>query len=161
MTITYSYKPVLFIAMFKVCDSFGCAKVSNIADYFIEFYQNRKKQGLIIEKPRSIFSIGKYSKKDVIDLLFRYPIKVISQDKNQFIKILDKETITFDTNLYISLTDTDIQYCLEFCYKSLERYYKRFDKIKKQEKIENSPKIDDSILCDAESLWNAINNNLI
>lgn len=50
MDMTYSYKPVLVMAMLFYSDGRGRVKLSEIVRYFREYYSNRRRQGLIIEK---------------------------------------------------------------------------------------------------------------
>ena len=46
MDMSYSYKPVLIKGMFENIDEKGRVRLEDITDYFIEFYEQRRKAGL-------------------------------------------------------------------------------------------------------------------
>lgn len=48
MDMSFSYKPVLHKAMFEHLDENGRVKVEDIVEYFIQYYADRKRQGLVI-----------------------------------------------------------------------------------------------------------------
>ena len=60
MDMSYSYKPVLLKAVFAHADSRGRVKIDDIVTYFKNYYEGRRAQGLVVEKPNSIFAKGGY-----------------------------------------------------------------------------------------------------
>lgn len=50
MDMSYSYKPVLLYAMLENVDEKGRVLVEDLIDYFIYFYEGRRKKGLVVEK---------------------------------------------------------------------------------------------------------------
>ena len=65
MDMSFSYKPILLKAMYECMDCTGSAPLSDIVDYFIDYYEGRKACGLVAEKTNSIYQKGGYTKKDV------------------------------------------------------------------------------------------------
>ena len=56
--MSYSYKPVLLKAVYEYMDSSGRVALSDVVDYFIDFYKDRKAHGMIAEKSTSIYQKG-------------------------------------------------------------------------------------------------------
>ena len=71
--MSFSYKPVLLKAIFANVNDEGKVKVADIVDYFIAFYEGRKKQGLTAEKTASIYQKDNYFRKKMLRETF-YPI---------------------------------------------------------------------------------------
>ena len=55
MDMSFSYKPVLLLAMLENVDDRGRVRIKDIVDFFINYYSNRKNEGLFVEKKSSIF----------------------------------------------------------------------------------------------------------
>ena len=55
MDMNYSYKPVFILAMLENSDKNGRARIEDIVAYFRRFYQQRRENGLIVEKPKSVY----------------------------------------------------------------------------------------------------------
>lgn len=75
MDMTFSYKPVLLKAIFEYIDEKGKVRVADIIDYFIDFYEERKSKGLIVEKKSSVYCKENYSRKEVERNIFVNPFK--------------------------------------------------------------------------------------
>lgn len=63
MEMSYSYKPVLMYAMLENADEKGKVLIEDLIDYFIYFYENRRKKGLTVEKKKCIYLYGDYTRK--------------------------------------------------------------------------------------------------
>lgn len=74
MDMSYSFKPVLLKAMLKYADKDGKVLVDDIVNYFINFYEDRKKKGLKPEKSNSIYCRD-YTEKEVERNIFVNPFK--------------------------------------------------------------------------------------
>ena len=61
MDMSYSYKPVLLKAIFTYADANGRVKISDIVDYFCDFYEGRRKNNLILSPtpPKPISLVAK------------------------------------------------------------------------------------------------------
>ena len=56
MDMTFSYKPVLLLAMLECADERGRVSVDNLVRQFISYYEQRRLANLMVEKESSIFS---------------------------------------------------------------------------------------------------------
>lgn len=72
MDMSFSYKPVLLKAVFDHVDEDGKIRIVDIVNYFIDFYEERKDNGLIAEKPNSI-----YQKVDILKRMLKEIFSVI------------------------------------------------------------------------------------
>ena len=124
MDMSYSYKPVLLKAIFDHCDDDGKIRVCDLVSYFINFYEDRKDKGLIVEKPNSIYQKGEYTSKDVEKNIFANPFKRFA-DMRFLQRCRDIELIELNRNLFKKLTDSDVKELLEICDIKLGEYYCR------------------------------------
>ena len=64
--MNFSYKPVFIKALFDRSDKNGSSSIYDIAVYFINFYNDRKVRGLVVENPKSIMCKNDFTIDDVI-----------------------------------------------------------------------------------------------
>ena len=127
MDMSYSYKPVLVKALFANMDENGRANISDIVNYFISFYEDRKQKGLTVEKNTSIYQKGNYSYKDVERNIFNNPFKRFA-DMRFFIRSKDVSKIEINTYIFRNLSVENIKYIVSVCNQKLDDYYKRIEK---------------------------------
>lgn len=123
MEMSYSYKPVLLKAIFNYIDEKGRVRVEDLVDYFIEYYENRKKNGFLVEKKNCIYLKGSYTRKEVERNIFSNPFKRF-EDMNFMKRSNDIEYIVVNRHIMKKLTDKDIKWIEEHCDKKLDEYYK-------------------------------------
>ena len=75
MDMSYSYNPVLIKAILEYADNKGRVKISDIVSYFRHFYEIRRKAGLVVENPRSLFAKGGYTDKEAERIILQNPFK--------------------------------------------------------------------------------------
>ena len=75
MDMSYSYKPVLIKAVLACADDKGRVKLSDIVAYFHNFYEQRRADGLVVEKAASIYAKGGYTDKDAECNILANPFK--------------------------------------------------------------------------------------
>lgn len=127
MDMSFSYKPVLLKAIFNHIDENGRIRVEDIIDYFIEFYENRKNKGLIVEKKTSIYCKENYSRKEVERNIFTNPFKRF-EDMRFMKRCREIEYVELNRYIFKKLTSEDIEWILHHCDRKLDEYYKRFEK---------------------------------
>ncbi len=127
MDMSFSYKPVLLKAIYEYMDGNGRVALSDVVDYFIDFYEDRKMHGMIAEKPNSIYQKGGYTKKDVEKNILSNPFKRF-EDMRFLMRCKDVETIEVNPIIFRKLTREDWLHIVDVCDKSLEKYYTRFKK---------------------------------
>lgn len=127
MDMSFSYKPVLLKAVFDHMDEDGKIRIVDIVNYFIDFYEERKENGLIAEKPNSIYQKGGYTEKDVERNIFSNPFKRFA-DMRFLEHSKNIEYIQINSNVFRKLSGTDIAHILQVCDEKLDMYYKRITK---------------------------------
>lgn len=135
MDMSYSYKPVFLKAYIDNMVE-NKAKVEDIVDTVVEFYEDRKNQGLIVEKKRSIYNkvyINKkenieknsnnyYTFKDAQNNILSNPFKRF-QLMNFMRRTKDIEYIELNRHIYKKLSENDIKKILQICDENIEKYY--------------------------------------
>ena len=127
MDMSFSYKHVLLKAVFDHVDEDGKIRIVDIVNYFIDFYEERKDNGLIAEKPNSIYQKGGYTEKDVERNIFSNPFKRFA-DMRFLEHSKNIEYIQINSNVFRKLSGTDIAHILQVCDEKLDMYYKRITK---------------------------------
>lgn len=122
MDMSYSYKPVLLKAMLDHVDENGRVRVVDIVDYFIDFYSNRKENGLVVEKKSSVFYKEGYSKKEVERNIFANPFKRF-QDMRFMSRCKELEYVEFNRHVFRKLTKEEKEWIVLHCDGKLEEYY--------------------------------------
>ena len=82
MRMSYSYKPILILALLHYGDQDGCISIENAAVYFREYYSNRKAQGLAIEKKQCIYLRDDVTDAQIIANLLSNPVKALISVSN-------------------------------------------------------------------------------
>lgn len=122
MTMSYSYKPVFILAFLDHMNREGAARLEDVVSEFANYYIDRKERGLPAERKKCIFTRESFSVKEVEKLILTMPFKRFeSMSFMNHAKHLG--TIHIDKHIFKQLSDEDIQYLRECCYKSLKKYF--------------------------------------
>ncbi len=124
MDMSYSFKPVLLKAMLKYADNEGKVCVDDIVNYFIDFYENRKKKGLKPEKPNSLYSRESYTEKEVGRNIFQNPFRRF-EDMRFVERCRDVEYVEFNRYIWRRLEEKEKEWIVGWCDGKLEEYFKR------------------------------------
>ncbi|MEL1135563.1 DEAD/DEAH box helicase family protein [Desulfitobacterium sp. THU1] len=122
MTMSFSYKPVLLMAMFKHRDEAGRVRIDDLIDYFIQFYGDRKEKGLVVEKKNCIYTKDNFTRKEVEGNIFRNPFKRF-EDMRFMKRSRDIEYVEFNRHVLKKLTAEEIEWIVEHCERKLDEYY--------------------------------------
>ena len=122
MDMTYSYKPVLMLAILEHIDDKGRIRICDIVDYFIEFYNNRIEQGLVAEKPKSIFSKKEINEVEAKRNILSNPFKRFA-DMRFLEYTKDLDSISINKDVFNRLTEEDYREIRVVCFKKLEEYF--------------------------------------
>lgn len=124
MDMSFSYKPVLLKAMFEYLDESGRVRVEDIVDYFIDFYNSRKQQGLVVERKSSIYCREGFTRKEVEKNIFINPFKRF-EDMRFMKRSREIEYVEFNRHIFRKLTKEDIRWIICHCDQKLEEYFKK------------------------------------
>ena len=78
MRVNYSYKPILIMAILKNASTNGEVTLSDLVDFFLDYYAKRQDKGLPVEKADSSFVKYPNDRKHAAKTIIRYPITVLS-----------------------------------------------------------------------------------
>jgi len=124
MDMSYSYKPVLLKATLEHIDEDGRARLCDIVDYFIEYYTDRKGNGLVVEKSTSIYCKEDFTRKEVEANVLSNPFKRFA-DMRFLQRCRDIENIEVHPYIFSKLTSEDRAWINSWCDKKLTEYYRR------------------------------------
>ena len=123
MQMSYSYKPVFIMSFLSCMNERGEAVLSEVAEAFAWYYEDRVKQGLPAEKRNCIFTKGGYTAKDIERLILSMPFKRFEgmgyMRHSKYLGILQ-----IDKSIMKTLDDNDISDILTYCTNALDRYWK-------------------------------------
>ena len=122
MKMSYSYKPVLILALLEKENGSGEISVQDASVYFKNFYQKRRELGIIIEKGNCIYQKPDMNYNDIARNIVANPVKaLLSSGHFQF----NKESQMFGVipNVWNRLDEDDIKTISSICHQKLEQYY--------------------------------------
>lgn len=126
MDMSYSYKPVFIKAVFKYADEVGNVRISDIVDYFLSFYTDRREEGKIIERANSAFAKNNCTKKDAEHIIMIYPFKRFEQ-RGMMSYNKDTELITIDFVIKANMSEDKKREILQICDDKLSQYYSKLE----------------------------------
>ena len=122
MDMSYSYKPLLLKAMLESADEKGKVLIEDIVDYFIDFYEDRKKRGLKAEKKKCIYNNDVIDRKDVKRNILSNPFKRF-EDMRFMRKCRDIEYVEFNINVWRKISGEEKVGIGEWCEEKIKAYY--------------------------------------
>lgn len=125
MDMAYSYKPVLLLAMLEHCDENGRVRLEDVVDFFIDYYSERKHNGLTIEKANSIFCKEGFTKAEVKRNILSNPFKRF-EDMRFMRKSKDLDYIELNSVIWKKLMKEEKAWIITQSKDKLEEYYRRF-----------------------------------
>lgn len=127
MDMSYSYKPVLLLAILKHADDKGMVKLSDLVAYFRSFYEQRRNEGLMVEKPNSLYCRHAITDKEIEHNILANPFKRF-EDMQMMGHTKTLGIIQIDRIVWKSLTTDEKDEIKIICQEKLKQYYKRFTK---------------------------------
>ena len=126
MDMSYSYKPVLLLALFEHINELGYAPIDDVTGFFIRFYDDRRACGIVAEKSDSLFARNTISEKEAKSLILRYPFKRFA-DMSFLSYSPDLSHIVLNKNIRKGLTPDDIIMIREICKQKLTHYFVKLE----------------------------------
>lgn len=120
MSMSYSYKPVLILALLK---NNGAVTLDEAANFFLGFYGKRLELGLVAEKNNSIYSNLKCTFELVKQNIRQNPVRALTSSSSLFLYNVKTETLYIIPEYYSRLTLTDIECIVAICIERLNKYY--------------------------------------
>lgn len=120
MSMSYSYKPVLMLALIE---NGGKIKLEDAANYFLRFYARRLELGLVAEKSNSMYSSLACSFERVRASIKNNPVKALLSSSDFFVFDPISELFQVKPEHWDHITDEGLASIVSICKKRLDRYY--------------------------------------
>lgn len=122
MSMSYSYKPVLLLALMK---KNGKITIAEAAQYFIAFYTSRLERGLVSEKTNSIFCKLDCTTEQIKQNIIANPVRALLNSSRLFKYDPERELLEVDRVIWNSMRTSDVNEVMLACRDRLDRYYSR------------------------------------
>lgn len=120
MSMSYSYKPVLILALIQ---NQGSITLEEAASFFLRFYSTRLEQGLIAEKRNSIYSNLDCTFDQIKQNIKNNPVKALLSSSNFFAFNDETEILSMDSSSLDFTNEVQISLLRTICFSRLDRYY--------------------------------------
>ncbi len=126
MDMSYSYKPVLILAVLEYVDRAGNINLCDIVSFFRRFYAERKAKGLVVEKSNSIYCKENITDKEIERNILMNPFKRF-EDMQMLYHTKTLGIIQIDSCVWKKLSDEEKAVIKNICCDKLDSYYKHLD----------------------------------
>ena len=124
MDMSYSYKPVLMLAVLACADGKGRMKLSDLVQFFRSFYADRRCRGLIVEKSNSLYCREDVTDKEIERNILANPFKRF-EDMQMMRHTKTLGIVEVDNSVWKRLTEEEKTEIRGICEEKLEGYYRR------------------------------------
>jgi len=126
MDMSYSYKPVLMLAVLACADGKGRMKLTDLVQFFRSFYADRRSRGLIVEKPNSLYCREDVTDKEIERNILANPFKRF-EDMQMMRHTKTLGIVEVDNSVWKRLTEEEKAEIKGICKEKLEGYYRRLE----------------------------------
>lgn len=124
MDMSYSYKPVLMLAVLACADGKGRMKLTDLVQFFRSFYDDRRSRGLVVEKPNSLYCREDVTDKEIERNILANPFKRF-EDMQMMRHTKTLGIVEVDNSVWKRLTEEEKAEIRGICEEKLEGYYRR------------------------------------
>lgn len=122
MKMSYSYKPILILALLHSGDKNGCIAIEKAATFFRRYYAARKAHGLSIEKKRCIYLRDDVTDKQIIANLLINPVRALVES-GYFFYNEDSQIFSISPDIWSEINSSSKSIITEICRQKLKEYY--------------------------------------
>ncbi|MBQ3477639.1 MAG: DEAD/DEAH box helicase [Clostridia bacterium] len=126
MDMSYSYKPVLMLAVLACADGKGRMKLIDLVQFFRRFYADRRSRNLIVEKPNSLYCREDVTDKEIERNILSNPFKRF-EDMQMMRHTKTLGIVEVDNSVWKRLTEEEKAEIKGICEEKLEEYYRRME----------------------------------
>ena len=123
MKMSYSYKPVLILALLHAADKNGVLTVSKAAQYFRAYYNDRRANGLQAEKKKCIYQRVDITDQQIAGNIISNPVKVLVESGFFFYNEED-EAFLMSPEIWNALDRKHKAALTRICNQKLKDYFK-------------------------------------
>ena len=121
MKMSYSYKPVLILALLHTGKN-GTVAIEKAAQYFYDFYEERRRQGLPAEKKRCIYLRDDVTQKQIMANLVSNPVKALCESDFFFFNE-QSQVLSMSPEIWSVLDRGSKAMLTRICRQRLKEYY--------------------------------------
>lgn len=121
MKMSYSYKPVLLLALLHAGES-GSVSIEDAAMYFRNYYASRRIQGLPVEKKRCIYLRNDITDNQIITNLINNPVKALCNSSFFFFNE-QSQTFSLSPEIWAVLDKSSKAMLTKICHQRLKDYF--------------------------------------
>ena len=121
MRLQYSYKPLLVLAMLEIATTNGTTTLSELTHYFISFYSDRTKRGLVAEKEDSLFAKKEIVFTEAKQNILNNAVRILIKDG---IISLEQELVAFTPGALFDYLNNKAE-ATRICQGLLNAYYNK------------------------------------
>lgn len=129
MDMSYSYKPVLVLAVLECADPSGRMKLADLVSFFRAFYAKRRAAGLSVEKKNSLYCREDVTDKEIERNILINPFKRF-EDMQMMRHTKTLGIVEVDSTIWKRLTDEEKGEIAQICQEKLQHYYARLEERK-------------------------------
>ena len=129
MDMSYSYKPVLVLAVLECADPSGRMKLADLVSFFRAFYAKRRADGLSVEKKNSLYCREDVTDKEIERNILINPFKRF-EDMQMMRHTKTLGIVEVDSTIWKRLTDEEKGEIAQICQEKLQHYYARLEERK-------------------------------
>ncbi len=122
MKMSYSYKPLLILALLHAGDKDGTIPILNAADYFRDYYLERKARGLPAEKKKCIYLRDDFSTDQIVANLISNPVKALVAS-GYFYYNEESQVFCISPDIWPALKRGKKAMLTKICKRKLKDYY--------------------------------------
>jgi len=125
MDMAASYKPVMLLALLDSVDTEGRCRLADLVNKFRDFYIERDRQGLQVERGQiRMGKVATLSDDEIEQLVLMMPFEKF--ERRKFLRReRDAAFVRFDRHLWKSLDEDDIRTIRDMADDAIRRYYER------------------------------------
>ncbi len=122
MKMSYSYKPVLILALLYVGDKNGELAIDEAARYFRSYYNERRTKGFPVEKKNCIYQRADITEQQIAGNVRANPVRALVESGFFF---YDEETDVFSLDPAIwNIIDIEAREAIiQICHQKLDKYF--------------------------------------
>lgn len=122
MKMSYSYKPLLILALLQAGEKDGTITIQNAANYFRAYYSDRRARGLCIEKKKCIYLRDDVTQDQIMANIISNPVKALVTS-GYFFYNEDTQVFSVSPDVWGVLKSGKKAALTRICKQKLKEYY--------------------------------------
>ena len=126
MDMNFSYKPILLLAILEKADQQGRVKLSDLVEYYKNYFNRRREKKLPVEKKNSIYYSGNATDHEIERNILVYPYK-----RFEYMKIMSHTKtlgiIQVDSSVWKKLSGNEKIHISDVCNAKLAEYFAKLE----------------------------------